>query len=103
MLPSFIPVPNVSDATVRLVQAAVQRALKRVTQCPLLDGVLVPVTFAAAGVAQPVVHKLGRVPVGYLVASSTVPASVARTATSTDATAVSLTASAACAAVLWVF
>lgn len=103
MLPSFVPVPNVADATLRLVQAAVQKVLKRVTQCPLLDGLLVTVTFSAGGIAQPVVHKLGRLPIGFFLVNAPLNVTVARTATANDATSLSLTCSLACTATLWVF
>lgn len=103
MLPSFVPVPNVADATLRRVQDAVQKVLRRVCQCPLIDGVLVPVTFAAGGVAQPVVHRLGRVPVGYFLVGSNANVTVFRAATATDSTALSLTCNLACSTTLWIF
>lgn len=102
MLPPFVAVANVTDPTLRRVQEAVARVLRRVCSVPLLDGLLVgPLTFAV-GVPQVLTHKLSRVPVGYLVASVNAPAVIFQVGTA-DAARITLQASAACSATLWVF
>lgn len=102
MLPSFTPVANVQDVTLRRVQDAVARVLRRICSVPLLDGLLIgPLSFAL-GVPQVITHRLGRTPIGFFVVNRDGAAVIYRVG-AFDAARITLQSSAACSATLWVF
>jgi hypothetical protein len=91
---------NFPDQQINRLQDNVADVLGKITPIALLDGV--SVTAVLANGSNVVTHKLGRTPKGWFLTDLNASATIYRSATFSSTT-ITLTASAACSVVLWIF
>lgn len=92
-----------NDDSLRQLQDGVDFVLRAISTKEILDGVLIQDISITSGTAKIVDHKLGRVPLGYIVVSRNANSNIWTSTSSVPSSVLKLNASANVTINLWVF